>query len=152
MNGDNNILNESIEKSAQNQGGANIKIKNYLILMVHNCRFVMFCSPNRPSRFTILLIPIKIFRRFNTTDTRANHLIVKRSKRLFLLLIEYIYNKYPFAEEQWEKELDAELQEFEVVSGSGNGKSQSTPQSEDWEKDVEDLLGEENDDDNEDLK
>lgn len=49
-----------------------------------------------------------------------------------------------FAEEQWEKELDNELQEFELVD---NGASNNDNQSDDWEKDADGLL-----DDDEDLK
>lgn len=49
-------------------------------------------------------------------------------------------------EEQWEKDLDAELQDYELVTdGSGNsrkGPSDDTISNEEWEKDVEDLLGE----------
>lgn len=45
-------------------------------------------------------------------------------------------------DEHWEKELEAELQDFELVDDehqarSGGAASSST----DWEKDVEDLLG-----------
>lgn len=40
--------------------------------------------------------------------------------------------------EQWEKELEAELNEYEVVSGKGKEDKQ-------WEKECEDLLGDEED-------
>lgn len=50
------------------------------------------------------------------------------------------------AEEQWEKELDSELQEFELVD---NGTS-NNDQNDDWEKDADNLLGD--DEDEEDLK
>lgn len=49
-----------------------------------------------------------------------------------------------FTEEQWEKELDNELQEFELVDNKDDAN-----QSDDWEKDADNLLG---DDDEEDLK
>lgn len=53
-----------------------------------------------------------------------------------------------FTEEQWEKELDNELQEFELVDNGGSNNDDAT-QSDDWEKDADKLLG---DDDDEDLK
>lgn len=40
-------------------------------------------------------------------------------------------------DEQWEKDLEAELQDFEVVNDGDNKASSNT----DWEKDVDDLLG-----------
>lgn len=40
--------------------------------------------------------------------------------------------------EQWEKDLEAELKEYEVVAGKNNDDKQ-------WEKECEDLLGEEED-------
>lgn len=52
-----------------------------------------------------------------------------------------------FADEQWEKDLDNELQEFEMVGATNND---DTTQNEDWEKDADDLLGDV--DDEEDLK
>lgn len=57
-------------------------------------------------------------------------------------------------EEQWEKDLDAELQDFELVTdgsgGSGAGGSKKGPGDDaasngEWEKDVEDLLGDADD-------
>lgn len=50
-------------------------------------------------------------------------------------------------EEQWEKDLDAELQEYEVVNDgtSPNKSNGKTSGSEDWEKDVDDLLGDSDD-------
>lgn len=57
-----------------------------------------------------------------------------------------------FTEEQWEKELDNELnelQEFELVDNGGSNND-DTNQSDDWEKDADNLLGDE--DDEEDLK
>lgn len=51
-------------------------------------------------------------------------------------------------EEQWEKELDSELQEFELVD---NGASDAN-QNDDWEKDADNLLGDDDEDDEEDLK
>lgn len=51
-----------------------------------------------------------------------------------------------FTEEQWEKELDNELQEFELVD---NGASNNDNQNDDWEKDADGLL---EDDDEDDLK
>lgn len=59
-------------------------------------------------------------------------------------------NKKPniITEEQWEKDLDAELQEYEVVTdGKPAEKTTSSNNNEDWEKDVDDLL-----DDSHDLK
>lgn len=52
-----------------------------------------------------------------------------------------------FAEEQWEKELDNELQEFELVD-DGSSNIDNANQNEDWEKDADELLG----DNDEDLK
>lgn len=52
-----------------------------------------------------------------------------------------------FTEEQWEKELDNELQEFELVD---NGASDAN-QNDDWEKDADNLLGDDEEDE-EDLK
>lgn len=52
-------------------------------------------------------------------------------------------------EEQWEKDLDAELQEYEVVNDcTATGTHASKQQSQgndDWEKDVDDLLGDSDD-------
>lgn len=53
-----------------------------------------------------------------------------------------------FTEEQWEKELDSELQEFELVD-NGESNNEDANQCDDWEKDADNLLG---DDDEEDLK
>lgn len=50
----------------------------------------------------------------------------------------YYLQKHSFThhtEEQWEKDLEAELQDYEVV----NDAKQSS--NNDWEKDVDDLLG-----------
>lgn len=48
-------------------------------------------------------------------------------------------NKKPkYAEEQWEKDLEAELQDYEVVNDGANKQSDANA---DWEKDVDDLLG-----------
>lgn len=44
-------------------------------------------------------------------------------------------------EEQWEKELDAELQEYEVVNDGNPNPSNS---NENWEKDIDDLLDNDN--------
>lgn len=41
-------------------------------------------------------------------------------------------------EEQWEKDLEAELQDYEVVTDGNGGKHDTNT---DWEKDVDDLLG-----------
>lgn len=54
-----------------------------------------------------------------------------------------------FTDEQWEKELDNELQEFELVDNGGSNNAGAV-QNDDWEKDADQLLGD--DDDNEDLK
>lgn len=61
-------------------------------------------------------------------------------------LIDFNLKMNAFTEEQWEKELDNELQEFELVD---NGASDAN-QTDDWEKDADNLLGDE--DDEEDLK
>lgn len=55
-----------------------------------------------------------------------------------------------FTEEQWEKELDNELQEFELVDNGGSNNDDAT-QSDDWEKDADKLLSDDADND-EDLK
>lgn len=60
-----------------------------------------------------------------------------------------------FTEEQWEKELDNELQEFELVDNGGGGgasNNDDATQSDDWEKDADKLLGDDDADDDEDLK
>lgn len=54
-----------------------------------------------------------------------------------------------FTEEQWEKELDNELQEFELVD-NGASNNDDAHQSDDWEKDADGLL--DDDEDEEDLK
>lgn len=54
-----------------------------------------------------------------------------------------------FTEEQWEKELDNELQEFELVDNGGSNNDDAT-HNDDWEKDADQLLGD--DDNEEDLK
>lgn len=54
-----------------------------------------------------------------------------------------------FTEEQWEKELDNELQEFELVDNGGSNNDDVT-HNDDWEKDADQLLGD--DDNEEDLK
>lgn len=59
-------------------------------------------------------------------------------------------------EEQWEKDLDAELQEYEVVNDGSTSGTRTTSKhpvhtNEDWEKDVDDLL-DGDDDDIDDLK
>lgn len=46
----------------------------------------------------------------------------------------FLTHSLTLAEEQWEKELEAELQDFEVVA---DGTKPNT----DWEKDMDDLLG-----------
>lgn len=51
-----------------------------------------------------------------------------------------------FTDEQWEKELDSELQEFEMLGTSNND---DTNRNDDWGKDADNLLG---DVDEEDLK
>lgn len=56
--------------------------------------------------------------------------------------------KNVFTEEQWEKELDNELQEFELVD-NGASNADDANQSDDWEKDADGLL---DDEDEEDLK
>lgn len=48
-----------------------------------------------------------------------------------------------YTEEQWEKDLDAELQDYELVTDASNSKK--GPSDEEWEKDVEDLLGDTDD-------
>lgn len=56
-----------------------------------------------------------------------------------------------FTEEQWEKELDNELQEFELVdNGGSNNDDAAAAHTDDWEKDADKLLGD--DDNDEDLK
>lgn len=57
-----------------------------------------------------------------------------------------------FTDEQWEKELDNELQlqEFELVDNGGANNDDCT-QNDDWEKDADQLLGDADDND-EDLK
>lgn len=47
-------------------------------------------------------------------------------------------------EEQWEKELDNELQEFELVGGSN---ADDATRNDDWEKDADKLLGDDADND-----
>lgn len=54
-----------------------------------------------------------------------------------------------FTEEQWEKELDNELQEFELVDNGGSNNDDAA-HNDDWEKDADKLLGD--DDNDEDLK
>lgn len=54
-----------------------------------------------------------------------------------------------FTEEQWEKELENELNEFELVDNGGSNNDDNN-QGDDWEKDADNLLGD--DDDEEDLK
>lgn len=54
-----------------------------------------------------------------------------------------------FTEEQWEKELDNELQEFELVD-NGGANNDDAAHNDDWEKDADKLLGD--DDNDEDLK
>lgn len=56
-----------------------------------------------------------------------------------------------FTEEQWEKELDNELQEFELVD-NGASNNDDAAQSDDWEKDADKLLGDDDGDNDEDLK
>lgn len=55
-----------------------------------------------------------------------------------------------FTDEQWEKELDNELQEFELVDNGGTNNDDAA-QNDDWEKDADNLLGDDDDND-EDLK
>lgn len=61
-----------------------------------------------------------------------------------------MYEKYNvFTEEQWEKELDNELQEFELVDNGTSKNDDANHTSDDWEKDADGLL---DDEDGEDLK
>lgn len=50
----------------------------------------------------------------------------------------HIHHHHYKLDEQWEKDLEAELQDYEVVNDDNN-------QNINWEKDVEDLLDESND-------
>lgn len=54
-----------------------------------------------------------------------------------------------FTEEQWEKELDNELQEFELVGDNGASNNDDA-KSDDWEKDADGFL--DDDEDEQDLK
>lgn len=72
----------------------------------------------------------------NTNLKTISNCVVKRNLTLA--------NKSNTPDEQWEKDLEAELQDFEVVNdGAGAGSTN-------WEKDVDELL--EDDDDETDLK
>ncbi|EZA51748.1 Synapse-associated protein of 47 kDa [Ooceraea biroi] len=65
----------------------------------------------------------------------------------------------PPKEEDWERELEAELKDYEVVTGGGNGASQErsiasnattkdvTASDNDWEKQIDELLANEDDED-----
>lgn len=57
-----------------------------------------------------------------------------------------------FTDEQWEKELDNELQEFELVDNGGASNNDDAVQNDDWEKDADNLLGDDDADNDEDLK
>ncbi|XP_051163129.1 synapse-associated protein of 47 kDa isoform X2 [Leptopilina boulardi] len=50
-------------------------------------------------------------------------------------------------EEDWERELEAELKDFEVVPGQGKNQSSTATNSgkDDWEEQIDDLLGDEED-------
>eukprot|EP00794_Sanderia_malayensis_P000452 gene452-1094_t len=48
--------------------------------------------------------------------------------------------------DDWEKELHDELQEFEFVSEDQSGEHESNPE---WEKEIENMLGLDEEDDNE---
>lgn len=78
--------------------------------------YVFFCFP-----LTIRLTHLQSIFSPNTTHT---HTIVL----IFLL------------DEHWEKELEAELQDFELVDNEHPANSAGAATT-DWEKDVEDLLG-----------
>lgn len=61
------------------------------------------------------------------------------------------------AEEEWERELEAELKDYEVVTDNGGGQERSNASSSgtndivamdnDWEKQIDELLANEDDED-----
>lgn len=80
-------------------------------------------------------------------ETNAEHLVIATSRNaqlyLFHLLIYLFLWIFCFCalEEDWEKELEAELQDYEMVSEQKSTNSKS----DNWEKEIEDILQEEAD-------
>lgn len=56
----------------------------------------------------------------------------------FLSVQTIIRNRFSETDEEWEAELEGELNEFEVVSSK-----EGSPQNQDWENEIETMLGEE---------
>lgn len=54
------------------------------------------------------------------------------------ILVLFPYPIFRYLEEDWEKELEAELQDYEMVSEQKSTNSRS----DNWEKDIEDILQE----------
>lgn len=82
-------------------------------------------------------------------ETNAEHLVIVDSRIaqyfsfsrflfFFIYLCFFLIPIFHYLEEDWEKELEAELQDYEMVSEQKSTNSKS----DNWEKEIEDILQE----------
>lgn len=92
-------------------------------LITDNLSFLLFFLPctHPPSLCTLPIVPNSKHNTLQTTPIPANRI-------------------FSPADEHWEKELEAELQDFELVDDEHHAGGTATSAA-DWEKDVDDLLG-----------
>lgn len=89
--------------------------------------FINLCFKFLSFRKFLLVISVAL----STQQNHTSHRYRSVSTQKFLNFL---------VDEHWEKELEAELQDFELVDEE-NHASGAASSSADWEKDVEDLLG-----------